>query len=115
MWETETNLILMLTRCMEGHVDKCAQYWPDEVDFIEDHGNFEVLLGSENVEEFCTRRTIHITDVKKGERRIGTFSKIIHRSNQIAFQDFLPVIRFLIISFIRSVLLIQRGWSKIKK
>ena len=62
----------MLTRCVENHVDKCAQYWPDEVGFIEDHGNFDVELASEKIEEFCTRREIHLTDVK-GQSRKGMF------------------------------------------
>ena len=56
-------------------MDKCAQYWPDEVGFIEDHGNFDVELASEKIEEFCTRREIHLTDVK-GQSRKGMFSII---------------------------------------
>ena len=62
----------MLTRCVENHVDKCAQYWPDEVGFIEDHGNFDVELAAEKIEEFCTRREFHLTDVK-GQSRKGMF------------------------------------------
>ena len=66
----------MLTRTVENHVDKCAQYWPEEVGFMEDFGDFDILLEAENEDSFCIRREIKITKLTTGKTRSGKWQKI---------------------------------------
>ena len=71
VWETNCRYVLMLTRCVEGHVDKCFQYWPDEPGFIADHGDFEVELQTQNADEFALRRQILLTNITNGKSKAG--------------------------------------------
>ena len=84
VWESDTTLILMLTRCVESHVEKCAQYWPEEADFIEDHGDFDVQLVHTKEDEYCTRREIKLTKLSCGKTRTGT-AQLIYIPSYLKF------------------------------
>ncbi|KAI4894194.1 hypothetical protein NFI96_025616 [Prochilodus magdalenae] len=57
IWEQQSSIIVMVTRCEEGNKNKCAQYWPSverETEIFED---FVVKIkGEENCPDYIVRR-----------------------------------------------------------
>ncbi|XP_041133334.1 receptor-type tyrosine-protein phosphatase C-like isoform X3 [Polyodon spathula] len=48
IWEQQSSIIVMVTRCEEGNRNKCAQYWPAMEREAEIFGEFAVKLNEEN-------------------------------------------------------------------
>uniref|UniRef100_A0A7N6C2F5 Receptor-type tyrosine-protein phosphatase C n=1 Tax=Anabas testudineus TaxID=64144 RepID=A0A7N6C2F5_ANATE len=48
VWEQQSSIIVMVTRCEEGNRVKCAQYWPSPERETEIYEEFIVKLGSED-------------------------------------------------------------------
>ncbi|RXM28335.1 Receptor-type tyrosine-protein phosphatase C [Acipenser ruthenus] len=48
IWEQQSSIIVMVTRCEEGNRNKCAQYWPTMVNETKNLHEFDVKLNEEN-------------------------------------------------------------------
>ncbi|XP_041126589.1 receptor-type tyrosine-protein phosphatase C-like isoform X3 [Polyodon spathula] len=48
IWEQQSSIIVMVTRCEEGNRNKCAQYWPTKVNETKNLHLFDVKLNEEN-------------------------------------------------------------------
>ncbi|XP_066504490.1 receptor-type tyrosine-protein phosphatase C isoform X3 [Hoplias malabaricus] len=57
IWEQQTSIIVMVTRCEEGNKNKCAQYWPSVERETEIYDDFVVKIkGEENCPDYIIRR-----------------------------------------------------------
>ncbi|XP_072516603.1 receptor-type tyrosine-protein phosphatase C isoform X4 [Salminus brasiliensis] len=57
IWEQQTSIIVMVTRCEEGNKNKCAQYWPSVERDTELFDDFVVKIkGEENCPDYIIRR-----------------------------------------------------------
>uniref|UniRef100_A0A3Q2FVA0 protein-tyrosine-phosphatase n=1 Tax=Cyprinodon variegatus TaxID=28743 RepID=A0A3Q2FVA0_CYPVA len=66
VWEQQSSIIVMVTRCEEGSRIKCAQYWPSPDRETEIYEEFIVKLSSEDI---CPDYTIrHLTLTNKREK-----------------------------------------------
>ncbi|XP_077964323.1 receptor-type tyrosine-protein phosphatase C isoform X2 [Gasterosteus aculeatus] len=66
VWEQQSSIIVMVTRCEEGNRVKCAQYWPSPDRETEIFEEFIVKLNSE---DFCPDYTIrHLSLTNKREK-----------------------------------------------
>ncbi|XP_041790791.1 receptor-type tyrosine-protein phosphatase C isoform X2 [Chelmon rostratus] len=66
VWEQQSSIIVMVTRCEEGNRLKCAQYWPSPDRETEIFAEFIVRLSSEN---HCPDYTIrHLSLINKREK-----------------------------------------------
>ncbi|KAM9358392.1 receptor-type tyrosine-protein phosphatase C [Symphorus nematophorus] len=66
VWEQQSSIIVMVTRCEEGNRVKCAQYWPSQDRDTEIFGEFIVKLNSE---DHCPDYTIrHLSLTNKREK-----------------------------------------------
>lgn len=66
IWEQQSSIIVMVTRCEEGNRLKCAQYWPSPERETEIFEEFIVKLNSE---DHCPDYTIrHLTLINKREK-----------------------------------------------
>uniref|UniRef100_A0A6Q2Y466 Receptor-type tyrosine-protein phosphatase C n=1 Tax=Esox lucius TaxID=8010 RepID=A0A6Q2Y466_ESOLU len=66
VWEQQSSIIVMVTRCEEGNRVKCAQYWPSPEREAEIFEEFIVKLNGEN---HCPDYTIrHLSLANKRER-----------------------------------------------
>ncbi|XP_041862316.1 receptor-type tyrosine-protein phosphatase C isoform X3 [Melanotaenia boesemani] len=66
VWEQQSSIIVMVTRCEEGNRVKCAQYWPSPERETEIFEEFIVKLTSE---DHCPDYTIrHLTLTNKREK-----------------------------------------------
>ncbi|KAG7514880.1 receptor-type tyrosine-protein phosphatase C isoform X1 [Solea senegalensis] len=66
IWEQQSSIIVMVTRCEEGNRVKCAQYWPSPQRETEIYNEFVVKLNSE---EHCPDYTIrHLCLINKREK-----------------------------------------------
>ncbi|KAM9848657.1 receptor-type tyrosine-protein phosphatase C [Aulostomus maculatus] len=66
VWEQQSSIIVMVTRCEEGNRVKCAQYWPSTDRQTEIFEEFVVKLNSEDQ---CPDYTIrHLTLMNKREK-----------------------------------------------
>uniref|UniRef100_A0A3B4U6V7 Receptor-type tyrosine-protein phosphatase C n=1 Tax=Seriola dumerili TaxID=41447 RepID=A0A3B4U6V7_SERDU len=68
VWEQQSSIIVMVTRCEEGNRVKCAQYWPSPDRETEIFDEFIVKLNSE---DHCPDYTIrHLSLINKREKSI---------------------------------------------
>ncbi|XP_007574306.1 receptor-type tyrosine-protein phosphatase C-like isoform X3 [Poecilia formosa] len=68
VWEQQSSIIVMVTRCEEGNRIKCAQYWPSLDRETEIYEEFIVKLTSE---EHCPDYTIrHLSLTNKREKNL---------------------------------------------
>ncbi|CAJ1060921.1 receptor-type tyrosine-protein phosphatase C [Xyrichtys novacula] len=66
IWEQQSSIIVMVTRCEEGNRVKCAQYWPSPE---RDTEIFEEFIVKLNSEENCPDYTIrHLSLTNKREK-----------------------------------------------
>ncbi|KAM4574056.1 receptor-type tyrosine-protein phosphatase C [Fundulus diaphanus] len=66
IWEQQSSIIVMVTRCEEGNRTKCAQYWPSPERETELYEEFIVKLTSE---DHCPDYTIrHLSLTNKREK-----------------------------------------------
>uniref|UniRef100_A0A8P4G6J7 Receptor-type tyrosine-protein phosphatase C n=1 Tax=Dicentrarchus labrax TaxID=13489 RepID=A0A8P4G6J7_DICLA len=66
VWEQQSSIIVMVTRCEEGNRVKCAQYWPSPDRETEIFEEFIVKLNSE---DYCPDYTIrHLSLTNKREK-----------------------------------------------
>ncbi|XP_071342220.1 receptor-type tyrosine-protein phosphatase C isoform X2 [Trachinotus anak] len=66
IWEQQSSIIVMVTRCEEGNRVKCAQYWPSPHRETEIFEEFIVKLNSE---DHCPDYTIrHLSLINKREK-----------------------------------------------
>ncbi|XP_038571367.1 receptor-type tyrosine-protein phosphatase C isoform X3 [Micropterus salmoides] len=66
VWEQQSSIIVMVTRCEEGNRIKCAQYWPSPERETEIYEEFIVKLSSE---DHCPDYTIrHLSLTNKREK-----------------------------------------------
>ncbi|XP_029285387.1 receptor-type tyrosine-protein phosphatase C isoform X2 [Cottoperca gobio] len=66
VWEQQSSIIVMVTRCEEGNRVKCAQYWPSPDREAEIFEEFIVKLNSE---DYCPDYTIrHLSLTNKREK-----------------------------------------------
>ncbi|XP_034036013.1 receptor-type tyrosine-protein phosphatase C [Thalassophryne amazonica] len=66
VWEQQSSIIVMVTRCEEGNKVKCAQYWPAMLGEAEIFEEFIVKL---NAESCCPDYTIrHLNLINKREK-----------------------------------------------
>ena len=70
VWETETSLILMLTRLFENANSKCDKYWPDE-GFEQEYGSFYVANENELNHSFFIERKLKLTHIITGKEKPG--------------------------------------------
>ncbi|NP_001027788.1 receptor-type tyrosine-protein phosphatase C precursor [Takifugu rubripes] len=70
IWEQQTSIIVMVSRCEEGNRIKCAQYWPSEDRDTEIFEEFIVKLTSEDHYPDYIIRHLSLTNKKdKGSER----------------------------------------------
>ncbi|KAM4740062.1 receptor-type tyrosine-protein phosphatase C [Anableps anableps] len=68
IWEQQSSIIVMVTRCEEGSRIKCAQYWPSPERETEIYDEFIVKLTSE---DHCPDYTIrHLSLTNKREKNL---------------------------------------------
>lgn len=68
VWEQQSSIVVMVTRCEEGNRAKCAQYWPSPERDTEIYEEFIVKLTSE---EQCPDYTIrHLSLTNKREKNL---------------------------------------------
>uniref|UniRef100_A0A7N8Y9M7 protein-tyrosine-phosphatase n=1 Tax=Mastacembelus armatus TaxID=205130 RepID=A0A7N8Y9M7_9TELE len=65
VWEQQSSIIVMVTRCEEGNRTKCAQYWPSPQRETEIFEEFIVKLSSENHCPDYTIRHLSLTNKKE--------------------------------------------------
>ncbi|XP_059197945.1 receptor-type tyrosine-protein phosphatase C isoform X2 [Centropristis striata] len=72
VWEQQSSIIVMVTRCEEGNRIKCAQYWPTPERETEIFEEFIVKLNSENRCPDYTIRHLSLTNKreKNSEREV---------------------------------------------
>ncbi|XP_058887754.1 receptor-type tyrosine-protein phosphatase C-like isoform X4 [Acipenser ruthenus] len=70
IWEQQSSIIVMVTRCEEGNRNKCAQYWPTMEREVEIFGELAVKLNEENkCPDYIIRKlTITNKNVNNSER-----------------------------------------------
>ncbi|XP_061594790.1 receptor-type tyrosine-protein phosphatase C isoform X2 [Cololabis saira] len=73
IWEQQSSIIVMVTRCEEGNRVKCAQYWPSEDRDTEIFEEFIVKLTSEDQYPDYTIRRLSLTNKreKNSEREVN--------------------------------------------
>ncbi|XP_065811804.1 receptor-type tyrosine-protein phosphatase C isoform X2 [Labrus bergylta] len=78
VWEQQSSIIVMVTRCEEGNRVKCAQYWPSVVQEAEIFEEFIVKLNSEeNCPDYIIRRLSLINKREKNSEREVTHIQFI--------------------------------------
>ncbi|KAM7011950.1 receptor-type tyrosine-protein phosphatase C [Tautogolabrus adspersus] len=78
VWEQQSSIIVMVTRCEEGNRVKCAQYWPSMVQEAEIFEEFIVKLNSEdNCPDYTIRRLSLINKREKNSEREVTHIQFI--------------------------------------
>ncbi|XP_041646952.1 receptor-type tyrosine-protein phosphatase C isoform X2 [Cheilinus undulatus] len=78
VWEQQSSIIVMVTRCEEGNRVKCAQYWPSTVQEAEIFEEFIVKLNSEdNCPDYTIRRLSLINKRDKNSEREVTHIQFI--------------------------------------
>ncbi|MEQ2207481.1 hypothetical protein XENOCAPTIV_013232, partial [Xenoophorus captivus] len=72
IWEQQSSIIVMVTRCEEGNRTKCAQYWPSPERETEIYEEFIVKLTSEDHCPDYTIRHLSLTNKrdKNSEREV---------------------------------------------
>ncbi|XP_036067450.1 receptor-type tyrosine-protein phosphatase C isoform X2 [Oryzias melastigma] len=72
VWEQQSSIIVMVTRCEEGNRVKCAQYWPSQDRETEIYEEFIVKLTSEKEFPDYTIRHLRLTNKreKNSEREV---------------------------------------------
>uniref|UniRef100_A0A3P9MA91 Receptor-type tyrosine-protein phosphatase C n=1 Tax=Oryzias latipes TaxID=8090 RepID=A0A3P9MA91_ORYLA len=72
VWEQQSSIIVMVTRCEEGNRTKCAQYWPSPDRETEIYEEFIVKLTSEKEFPDYTIRHLSLTNKreKNSEREV---------------------------------------------
>ncbi|XP_042371030.1 receptor-type tyrosine-protein phosphatase C isoform X2 [Plectropomus leopardus] len=72
VWEQQSSIIVMVTRCEEGNRAKCAQYWPSPERETEIFEEFIVKLSSEDCCPDYTIRHLSLTNKreKNSEREV---------------------------------------------
>ncbi|KAL3977519.1 G protein-coupled receptor [Sarotherodon galilaeus] len=72
IWEQQSSIIVMVTRCEEGNRVKCAQYWPSPDRETELYEEFIVKLNSEDHYPDYTIRRLSLTNKreKNSEREV---------------------------------------------
>ncbi|KAM9385456.1 receptor-type tyrosine-protein phosphatase C [Pholidichthys leucotaenia] len=72
IWEQQSSIIVMVTRCEEGNRVKCAQYWPSKDREVEIFEEFIVKLNSEDECPDYTIRRLTLTNKreKNSEREV---------------------------------------------
>ncbi|XP_035504695.2 receptor-type tyrosine-protein phosphatase C isoform X2 [Scophthalmus maximus] len=69
VWEQQSSIIVMVTRCEEGNRAKCAQYWPSPERETEIFEEFIVKLNSEGHFPDYTIRHLSLTNREKSSNR----------------------------------------------
>ncbi|KFV96938.1 Tyrosine-protein phosphatase non-receptor type 20, partial [Eurypyga helias] len=70
VWESESDVIAMMTKEVElGHV-KCHRYWPEPLHDSIDLANFHLRLNNYQILEYFIIRTIEIINKQTEEKRI---------------------------------------------
>uniref|UniRef100_A0A3Q2CYU2 protein-tyrosine-phosphatase n=1 Tax=Cyprinodon variegatus TaxID=28743 RepID=A0A3Q2CYU2_CYPVA len=69
VWEQQSSIIVMVTRCEEGSRIKCAQYWPSPDRETEIYEEFIVKLSSEDICPDYTIRHLTLTNREKNSER----------------------------------------------
>ncbi|KAL5010257.1 hypothetical protein ScPMuIL_012562 [Solemya velum] len=70
VWEHNSTVIVMLTKCKEGYQIKCEKYWPEEIEEPKQYGDIVVTttsvsaMGKYNISVFCLRLGEEIRTVK---------------------------------------------------
>ncbi|XP_046869798.1 receptor-type tyrosine-protein phosphatase C isoform X2 [Hypomesus transpacificus] len=72
IWEQQSSIIVMVTRCEESNRNKCAQYWPSAEDEAEIFDEFVVKLNGEDLcPDYIIRRlTLTNKREKSSEREV---------------------------------------------
>lgn len=71
VWEQNCSLIIMVTPLVEAGRVKCHKYWPDEKEEVR-YGQLRIKNLAEKSKTATIDRTIQLTDVKSGEKRVTT-------------------------------------------
>lgn len=71
VWEQNCSLIIMVTPLVEAGRVKCHKYWPDEKEEVR-YGQIRIKNLNEKSKTATIDRTIQLTDVKSGEKRVTT-------------------------------------------
>ncbi|XP_036375792.1 receptor-type tyrosine-protein phosphatase C [Megalops cyprinoides] len=70
IWEQQTSIIVMVTRCEEGNRNKCAQYWPSMERETEIYDDFVVKISREDhCPDYIIRRLSVINKREKSLER----------------------------------------------
>ncbi|XP_074524941.1 receptor-type tyrosine-protein phosphatase C isoform X2 [Halichoeres trimaculatus] len=78
VWEQQSSIIVMVTRCEEGNRVKCAQYWPSPARDTEIFEEFIVKLNSEdNCPDYTIRRLSLTNKREKNSEREVTHIQFI--------------------------------------
>uniref|UniRef100_A0A3B3Q821 protein-tyrosine-phosphatase n=1 Tax=Paramormyrops kingsleyae TaxID=1676925 RepID=A0A3B3Q821_9TELE len=71
VWEQQSSIIVMVTRCEEGNRNKCAQYWPSQERDTEIFEEFIVKInGEDHFPDYIIRRLCVTNREKSTERDV---------------------------------------------
>ncbi|KAM6105872.1 FERM and PDZ domain-containing protein 2 [Pterocles gutturalis] len=70
VWESESNVIAMMTKEVEQGQDKCHRYWPEPPHDSIDVANFHLRLDNYQILEYFIIRTIEIINKQTEKKRI---------------------------------------------
>ncbi|KAG9351145.1 hypothetical protein JZ751_025035 [Albula glossodonta] len=78
VWEQQSSIIVMVTRCEEGNRNKCAQYWPSMDRETEIYDDFVVkITGEDHCPDYIIRRLTIINKREKTSEREVTHIQFI--------------------------------------
>jgi len=98
-YQQKCPAILMLCKCREIEMDKCAEYWPREVGTSRLHGHLNVRLEAEEERSHFVVRKLVVTDTRnKVARHVTQFQYVTWPDFNVprcpdAFLDFLQAVR----------------------
>eukprot|EP01137_Pigoraptor_chileana_P022143 Opistho-2@86737 len=69
VWEVNSGMVVMVTKCFEGRRQKCHQYWPDQGSGKMEVEGFHVTTLSEVEDGDAHTRTLEVVEVATGARR----------------------------------------------
>uniref|UniRef100_A0A8C3AYW8 Receptor-type tyrosine-protein phosphatase C n=1 Tax=Cyclopterus lumpus TaxID=8103 RepID=A0A8C3AYW8_CYCLU len=78
VWEQQSSIIVMVTRCEEGNRIKCAQYWPSPERETEIFEEFIVKLNSEDHCPDYTIRHLSLTNVSLHQTEKNSEREVTH-------------------------------------
>ena len=72
IWETQAQMVVMVSSEVEAGVQKCARYWPTKADSGETvvHGDYKILLARSTQNESYAIRGFKVTEMSSSKSRV---------------------------------------------